>query len=93
MRNFLKKLYFRYLWWLWQGMLILVSVFFLLLGIYVFIAAYRLDDPFNFVLCFFSSNLMILISLVLLAGFVYRMVCVYRLIGKRGERPEDPRNQ
>lgn len=89
MLYFLKKLYFRYFWWLWQSMLILLSLFFLLLGIYVFIAAYRLDDPFNFVLCFFSSNLMILISLVLLAGFVYRLVSVYRLIGKKDERTED----
>ena len=83
MINFLKKLYFRYLWWLWQILLVCLSIFFLILGIQVCIFSYRLEDPFNFVLSFFASNLMILISLVLLAGFIYRMVGVYRLIAKK----------
>jgi len=89
MIHFLKKIYFRYLWWIWQIVLIFLAVFFLVLGIQVLIYAYQLEDPFNFVLSFFSSNLMILISLVLLTGFIYRIIGVYRLVGKKRRRSED----
>lgn len=86
MTHFFKKLYFRYLWWIWQIVLILLALFFLILGIQVLLYAYRLEDPFNFIISFFSSNLMILISLVLIAGFIYRIIGVYRLVGKKGRR-------
>jgi len=93
MVHYLKKIYFKYLWWFWQIILILLSVFFMILGIQVLIYAYRLDDPFNFVMSFFASNLMILISLVLLAGFIYRLYGVYRLIAqKRGQSEMDKNN-
>lgn len=85
---FLKRLYFRYLWWFWQICLVLLAVFFAAIGIEILIGAYRLEDPFNFILAFFSSNLIILISLVLLIGFMYRMVSVYRLTGKRRRQSE-----
>ena len=88
MIEFLKKMYFRYLWWFWQTLLVCCSVFFLILGIQVCIFAYRLEDPFNFILSFFASNLMILISLVLLAGFIYRMAGVYRLISKKRKQQD-----
>jgi len=81
--HFFKKIYFRYLWWLWQVVLIIFAVFFMILGIQVLIFSYRLNDPFDFILSFFASNLMILISLVLAAGFIYRMFGVYRLISER----------
>ncbi|MDZ7833337.1 MAG: hypothetical protein U5L07_16440 [Desulfobacterales bacterium] len=83
MIDFLKKIYFRYLWWFWQVVLIILAVFFMILGIQVLIFAYRLNDPFDFILSFFASNLMILISLVLLVGFIYRMFGVYRLISQK----------
>ncbi len=86
MTPFLKKMYFRYLWWIWQVVLVLLALFFLVLGIQILLYAYRLEDPFNFILAFFSSNLIILISLVLLAGFIYRIIGVYRLVGKKGRR-------
>ena len=63
--------------------LIIFAVFFMILGIQVLIFAYRLNDPFDFILSFFASNLMILISLVLAAGFIYRMFGVYRLISQK----------
>jgi len=81
--NFFKRIYFRYLWWIWQVGLIIFALFFMILGIQVLIYAYRLNDPFDFILSFFASNLMILISLVLAAGFIYRMVGVYRLISQK----------
>ncbi len=66
------------LWWLQQVALTLIAIFFLAFGIQILIGAYGLDDPFTFVMVFFSSNLIILISLTLLIGFVYRGYRVYR---------------
>lgn len=77
------------MWWFWQVVLIIFAVFFMILGIQVLIFAYRLNDPFDFILSFFASNLMILISLVLAAGFVYRMFGVYRLISKKRRHPDN----
>ena len=54
--------------------LLLVSLLFMLLGIRILLAAYRLDDPFAFVLTFFSSNLIILVSAALSLGLVLKMV-------------------
>jgi hypothetical protein len=53
--------------------LIIVSCFFLLFGVHVLIAAYQLTDPFSFVMAFFASNLIILISAALTLGFVVRL--------------------
>jgi len=61
------------LWWLRQIALTAVGIFFLLFGILLLRSAYALDDPFTFIITFFSSNLIILISGALLIGFVYRM--------------------
>ncbi len=92
MIHFFKKLYFRYLWWFWQIIMILLSIFFLILGVQVLISAYKINDPFDFVLSFFASNLMILISFVLLIGFAYRIVGVYRLIAKKRQESKDCQN-
>lgn len=62
------------LWWAKYIILALACCFFLLFGVYLLVAAYHLKDPFSFVMTFFASNLIILISAALLAGFVYRMV-------------------
>ena len=65
-------------WWLRQIVLILLGSFFLYYGIELLISAYRLDDPYTFIMTFFASNFMILISAALIIGFVYRMIAVYR---------------
>jgi len=57
-----------------------MGCFFIIFGIQLLIAAYRLKDPFYFIMTFFSSNLIILISATLLIGFVYRMVRMYKKI-------------
>lgn len=62
------------LWWIRQITLILAGIFFLVFGIYLLMAAYRLKDPFNFVMTFFASNLIILISAALLLGFVIQAI-------------------
>ena len=59
--------------------LILVCLFFLIFGIDLLIAAYRLNDPFTFVMTFFASNLMILISAALALGFALRLRRHYRM--------------
>jgi len=59
--------------------LILVGCLFLTFGILMLISAYKLKDPYSFIMAFFASNLMILISATLVLGFVLRMVNVYRL--------------
>jgi hypothetical protein len=59
--------------------LILVGCLFLTFGILMLISAYKLKDPYSFIMAFFASNLMILISATLVLGFVRRMVNVYRL--------------
>jgi di/tricarboxylate transporter len=58
-------------WWIRQFFFILVSIFFVLFGVHVLVSAYGLRDPFSFVLTFFASNLIILISLTML--FVFSM--------------------
>ena len=48
------------------------ELFFLLFGIYLLILSYHLTDPFSFIMTFFASNLVILISAVLLLGLVLK---------------------
>jgi len=55
----------------------LIGLFFLLFGIHLLIAAYNLKDPALFIMSFFASNFIILISATLLIGFVYRIVKAY----------------
>jgi len=50
----------------------ILELFFLLFGIYLLVLAYHLTDPFSFVITFFASNLVILISAVLLLGLVLK---------------------
>jgi hypothetical protein len=49
-----------------------VEVFFLLFGIYLLILAYHLTDPLSFIMTFFASNLVILISAALLLGLILK---------------------
>jgi len=58
--------------------LIVVACFFLFLGIQPLIFAYQLNDPFSFVLTFFASNLIILISVALAIGFIFRIAASFR---------------
>jgi len=76
-----------FFWWLKHIGLICIACVFLVFGIQLVVAAYTLDDPFAFVLTFFASNLMILISAVLMIGFIWRVVSVFKKEGidKDGE--------
>jgi len=61
-------------WWVIQVALALVAIFFILFGIDLLIMAYRINDPFSFIMTFFASNLIILISCTLLLIFIVNMV-------------------
>ena len=76
---------FNTFWWIRQVILVMVGCFFLVFGVHVLIAAYQLKDPFNFIMTFFASNLIILISATLVAGFIIRMVKAYKM-SERGEK-------
>ncbi len=65
-------------WWIRQIVLISVSAFFLYFGIRLLVSAYNLNDPFTFLMTFFASNFIILISAALMIGFAYRMITAYR---------------
>jgi uncharacterized membrane protein YhaH (DUF805 family) len=69
-------------WWIRQIILILIAGFYLIFGIQLLVSAYQLNDPPNFILTFYASNFMILISAALLVGFIYRLVVVYRRLKK-----------
>jgi len=69
-------------WWIRQIILILIAGFYLILGIQLLVSAYQLNDPPNFILTFYASNFMILISAALLVGFIYRLVLTYRRLKK-----------
>jgi hypothetical protein len=72
-------------WWIWQVLLILVGSFFLYYGIQLLISAYSLKDPYTFLMTFFASNFIILISAALVIGFAYRMISVYKHSKKSDE--------
>jgi hypothetical protein len=50
--------------------------------VHLLIAAYQIKNPFSFILTFFASNFIILISGALLAGFIYRIIVVFRNLKK-----------
>jgi len=59
--------------WVRHIFLTLLAIFFIIFGVQVLLAAYRLDDPFAFIMTFFASNFIILISIALLLVFILRM--------------------
>ena len=65
-------------WWIRHVVLILIGAFFLYYGIQLLIGSYDLKDPFVFIMTFFASNFIILISATLIFGFAYRMVSALR---------------
>jgi len=65
-------------WWARQILFTLAALFFLIFGINLLISAYSLEDPFYFIMTFFASNLIILISLVMLVGFFFQVKKVVR---------------
>lgn len=61
------------------------SVLFLLLGIDTLVAAYHLNNPHEFIMYFFASNLMILVSAV---GILYACIRLYYVFRPACQAPE-----
>lgn len=61
-------------WWIMSIASVILATFFLFLGIHLCLASYHLNHPYHFIMTFFASNLIILISVVILAGVVVRIV-------------------
>lgn len=59
-----------------------VCGFFFIFGIDLLISSYSLKDPFNFVMTFFASSFVILISLTLFISFIIKMIRVFRQVKK-----------
>ena len=70
----------RVVWWTLSTASAMLSIFFLFLGIDLCWASFQLNHPQQFILTFFASNLIILISLVILAGVIVRMVTRLRQV-------------
>jgi hypothetical protein len=50
-----------------------IACFFVFFGISLLVASYKLGNPFSFIMTFFAASLIILISAVMVMGFVVRM--------------------
>ena len=72
-------------WWIRQVVLIVIGAFFLYYGIHLLISSYSLKAPYIFIMTFFASNFIILISGTLVFGFAYRMVTAFRNAKKTDE--------
>ena len=70
------------IWLVKQIVLVILGGFYLYFGIHLLISSYQMNNPLTFMLTFFASNLIILISAALLFDFLYRMIMVYRYIKK-----------
>ena len=62
------------LWWTACGASAIASIFFLFVGISLCIASYNLNHPHQFILTFFASNLIILISVVIMVAVIVRVI-------------------
>ena len=73
-------------WLIRQVVLILIGAFFLYYGVQMLISSYDLKDPFIFIMTFFASNFIILISATLVFGFTYRIIMALRQSKKNDEK-------
>ena len=78
----------KYMWWLFQILMTLVSAFFLLFGVNIMAGAYYLNNPFSFMMTFFAASFVILISLTLVISFPIKMIRVYRQIHRQTDKKE-----
>lgn len=74
---------------LWWGKMILIAVFslfFLIFGIENLVGAFHLKNPLEFIIYFFSANLMILVSIV---GVLYPAFQIHTYLSLEKNRPDD----
>ena len=69
-----------FFWWISKLFIGMVSLFFLARGIDVLVHSYTLNNPLEFIMYFFSSSMLILVSAV---GVIY---CAFRIFRRiKGE--------
>lgn len=73
-------------WWGKQVSIGALSVFFLIFGIDLLVASYCLDNPYEFIMCFFASSLIILISAV---GILYPAIRIFTLLKTKNVSKND----
>ncbi|MCE5210057.1 MAG: hypothetical protein LLG40_00680 [Deltaproteobacteria bacterium] len=54
--------------WIKNILILLLSLFFLIIGVNTLLGSYRINNPMEFVMYFFSASLLILVCLV---GIIY----------------------
>jgi len=54
--------------WIKNSIILILSLFFLIIGVNTLIGSYRINNPMEFVMYFFSASLLILVCLV---GVIY----------------------
>lgn len=69
-------------WWIKMLVILIGSILFLIFGIGNLLSAYYLSNPQEFIVLFFSSSLMILISIT---GFIYVVFRFAGLVKKTSE--------
>lgn len=74
-------------WWGKNILIGFLSLFFLLFGVETLVGAFQLKNPLEFIMYFFSSSLIVLISLV---GILYPTLQIHALF-KTGKKPHDPK--
>jgi uncharacterized membrane protein YhdT len=60
--------------WIKNFAVLLLSLFFLIIGVNTFIGSFNLNNPIEFVMYFFSSSLLILVCFVGIIYFIFRFV-------------------
>ncbi len=64
--------------------IVVVSLLFLMMGVDMMIAAYRVENPLYFIMTFFSSSLMILISIT---GLIFSAVRIHDFFKGKSYQP------
>jgi ABC-type transport system involved in multi-copper enzyme maturation permease subunit len=60
--------------WIKNFAVLILSLFFLIIGINTFFGSFNLNNPIEFLMYFFSSSLLILVCFVGIIYFVFRFV-------------------
>jgi cbb3-type cytochrome oxidase subunit 3 len=60
--------------WIKNFAVLILSLFFLIIGVNTFIGSFNLSNPIEFVMYFFSSSLLILVCFVGIIYFVFRFL-------------------
>ena len=73
-------------WWAKHLLIGILSVFFFMFGIDLLISTYRLNNPHEFIMAFFASNLIIMISAV---GVLYPAIKIFTRLRTKNVDEDD----